>query len=59
MKSVLILSPLSFSCLAVLDLFVLLSGAQSHPHYPYSLCLGTRLLSKGAGEHPPSDAEAV
>lgn len=59
MKSILTLSPLSFSSLALLGWFVLLPGAQSSPHYPYSLCLGTRLLSKGAGEHPPSDAEAV
>lgn len=53
MNSVLTLSPLSFSCLALLGLFVLLPGAQSSPQYLYSLCLGTRLLSKGAGEHPP------
>lgn len=59
MKSVLALSPLSFSCVALLGLFVLLPGVHSSPRYPYSLCLGTRLLSKGAGEHPPLDAEVV
>lgn len=59
MKSVLTLSPLSFSRLALLGWFVLLPGAWSSPHYCYYLCLGMRLLFKGAGEHPPSDAKVV
>lgn len=59
MKSVLTPSPLSFSRLALLGWFVLLPGAHSSPHYAYSLCLGTRLLSKGGGEHLPLDAEAA
>jgi len=40
-------------------LFVLLPGAQSSPDNPYSLCLGTRLFSKGAGVDPSSEAEVV